>query len=557
MEERLRDDPAAAAEVTALRDFTSRLRAELHTEKMPGLTEDQRAEVFAAAKGASVASDGRAFAAMPEISEPEILRPSVIRWRLWIPAAIAASAAIFATVALHHPQKESRSEMRNVVQLDSKPNQWAMEEPVRLAKAAPRARASPSTAPPAARGSSRCSESAPADSPALKGAIAGGAGVDASTVNAGKYFYAGGTVLTAANDPQSLSVFSEEPQPTDGFAPAAGATYRYAQRGTVALAETEEKEGRKRACAGKAQKDGSEASFGRSSRKRNSTRKIAFPLLRLWRRTRSRTIWSRARERVERGRSRLRLNPCNNSLPCRKTRQNRRRSPARLRSPPPSRKRPRRLRPSSLPHLCPRREVKAQPWALSRPSGSPTARGAVGRRSNRGGRAVRRKGSRLALRNKPPTRVRPRNSNPTNTQKPRNNSRSPPVHRWQVTHPSSSKAEELRRKDRGARRRIGQGARNESERGRILGQSLRFRSSAARFRDAHRRRYPIVFSRPRLPCDGSTATERQGAHRGVGQSFRLPRSGALRQRADRRGHGGGIVSLDACTPSGTYRDQKS
>ncbi len=97
MEERLRNDPAAAAEVTALRDFTARLRAELHTEKMPGLTEDQRAEVFAAAKGASVALDGRAFAAMPEISEPEILRPSVIRWRLWIPAAIAACAAIFAT----------------------------------------------------------------------------------------------------------------------------------------------------------------------------------------------------------------------------------------------------------------------------------------------------------------------------------------------------------------------------------------------------------------------------------------------------------------------------
>src|SRR3954452_13928796 len=37
MEERLRGDPAATAEVTALRDFTARLRAELHTENMPGL----------------------------------------------------------------------------------------------------------------------------------------------------------------------------------------------------------------------------------------------------------------------------------------------------------------------------------------------------------------------------------------------------------------------------------------------------------------------------------------------------------------------------------------
>ena len=93
MEELLRQDPAAAAEVAALREFTARLRSDLHGEKMPGLTEDQRAEVFLEAKRAAEGLDGNAVVAMPDAGEEET-KPGGHRWRIWIPTALAACLAL-------------------------------------------------------------------------------------------------------------------------------------------------------------------------------------------------------------------------------------------------------------------------------------------------------------------------------------------------------------------------------------------------------------------------------------------------------------------------------
>jgi len=105
VEERLRNDPAAAAEVAALREFSAQLRAELHKENMPGLTEDQRAELYAAAKEVASGLNGNPVsAAGPAPAEPELLRPSLRPWRLWFPAAIAASLALFAVI---HPLLET------------------------------------------------------------------------------------------------------------------------------------------------------------------------------------------------------------------------------------------------------------------------------------------------------------------------------------------------------------------------------------------------------------------------------------------------------------------
>ena len=92
----LRADPAAAAEVAALRDFTARLRAELHGEKAPGLTDDQRAGVFAAARG-EVGDEPRGGGA-PVLGREETGRPVTNHFRTWL--AMAACVAVAAMLAV-------------------------------------------------------------------------------------------------------------------------------------------------------------------------------------------------------------------------------------------------------------------------------------------------------------------------------------------------------------------------------------------------------------------------------------------------------------------------
>ncbi len=97
-EEQMRQDPAALAEVDAIRSFTSRLRDEMHHETMPALTEEQRAEVFAAASGATEGNHA-APANLPR-EQQEVVELGGRRRPLWIPAAIAASVAVMAGVSL-------------------------------------------------------------------------------------------------------------------------------------------------------------------------------------------------------------------------------------------------------------------------------------------------------------------------------------------------------------------------------------------------------------------------------------------------------------------------
>ncbi|HEY2342669.1 MAG TPA: hypothetical protein VGH90_06555, partial [Chthoniobacteraceae bacterium] len=98
IEARLREDPAAAAEVAALREFTARLRTELHDEKAPGLTEDQRAGVFAAARGGIGELSGRGGGNTPVVEREESANPVTNHFRTWL--AIAAVAAAAATIAI-------------------------------------------------------------------------------------------------------------------------------------------------------------------------------------------------------------------------------------------------------------------------------------------------------------------------------------------------------------------------------------------------------------------------------------------------------------------------
>ena len=95
MEALLKEDSALASEAAALEEFTQWLRKELKAETAPGLTEEQREQVFAAARSSG---GGPAPLAPIEDSSPQVIP---LRRRVWIPAAIAASLVLASLLAVN------------------------------------------------------------------------------------------------------------------------------------------------------------------------------------------------------------------------------------------------------------------------------------------------------------------------------------------------------------------------------------------------------------------------------------------------------------------------
>lgn len=99
----LRGDPAAAAEVAQLREFSLKVRTVLAGETAPALGPIQRAELLATARGEN-AED-----AVPENEKPA---RSLRRRPVWIPSAIAASVMILGWYAFLHQPLDRFSPMR-------------------------------------------------------------------------------------------------------------------------------------------------------------------------------------------------------------------------------------------------------------------------------------------------------------------------------------------------------------------------------------------------------------------------------------------------------------